>query len=163
MVISHAAGMELKMKISTKGRYGLRAMVDLAINSREGCVTLVSIAERQNVSVKYLEQVFSILKKGGLVQSVKGAQGGYVMSDNTENITVGDILRTLEGDLSIVPEQDNYCGVSGMHNKQDNQGKMDRYLNKNLWRKINEEINHIVNSTTLKQLVDEYDYMVSNN
>src|SRR5665647_557540 len=92
------------MKVSTKGRYGLRSMIDLAINATEGHVALLYIAERQNISVNYLEQVFSTLRKAGLVKSVKGAQGGYILGDSPSRITIGRILRTLEGNLSIVEE-----------------------------------------------------------
>jgi Rrf2 family protein len=89
------------MKLSTKGRYGLRAMVDLAVHSSGEHVALYSIAERQNISENYLEQVFSILRKAGLVKSVKGAQGGYTLADKPSNISIGAILRVLEGDLSV--------------------------------------------------------------
>ena len=72
------------MKISTKGRYGLRAMVDLAVSSVNEQVPLSTIAENQNISVSYLEQVFSTLRKAGLVKSIKGAQGGYILGDIRE-------------------------------------------------------------------------------
>ena len=94
------------MKVSTKGRYGLRAMIDLALYSQNDQVPLVSIAERQDISKSYLEQVFSTLRKAGLVTSIKGAQGGYVLASDPEDITVGMILRALEGDLSVVPYED---------------------------------------------------------
>lgn len=90
------------MKMSTKGRYGLRAMLDIAINSRGDIVNVKSIAERQNISESYLEQVFSILRKAAIVKSIKGAQGGYILADDPSNITVGQILRTLEGNLNVV-------------------------------------------------------------
>lgn len=84
------------MKISTKGRYGLRAMLDLALNSLGDHVALSNIAERQDISVSYLEQMFSVLRKAGLLKSVKGAQGGYVLADRPSQIKVGTILRALE-------------------------------------------------------------------
>ena len=93
------------MKISTKGRYGLRAMVDMAVYSAGDHISLKSIAERQNISEGYLEQVFSILRKAGLINSVKGAQGGYILAGRTDEITVGDILRALEGKLSVIDEK----------------------------------------------------------
>lgn len=135
------------MKISTKGRYGLRAMVDLTLNSKGEYVTLNSIAERQDVSEKYLEQVFSILRKAGLVKSIKGAQGGYMLGDDSDKITVGDILRALEGSLSVTPvtENDNSFG-----------NIMDKYLDREIWDKVNKEINEIVDSITLDLLVGEY-------
>lgn len=135
------------MKISTKGRYGLRAMLDLAINSSGGLVALNSIAERQNVSENYLEQVFSTLRKANLVKSVKGAQGGYMLAADPASIKVGTILRTLEGDLSVIDEE-----VNG-----ESQGQSIEYcLNVNVWSRINETINAVVDSITLEDLVNEY-------
>jgi Rrf2 family protein len=133
------------MKISTKGRYGLRAMVDLAVHSVNEHVSLNSIAERQDVSVSYLEQVFSVLRKAGLVKSIKGAQGGYILGDEPHNITVGMILRALEGELSIV---DGNTGT-----RYDN---MQYCIKKNVWDKMNNSINEIVDSISLEDLVVEY-------
>ena len=95
------------MKISTKGRYGIRALIDLAVNSTNGHVSLVNIANRNQISVHYLEHVFSSLKRGGIVKSVKGAQGGYVLADKPENITVAQMILALEGSYSIEPESVN--------------------------------------------------------
>ena len=92
------------MRLSTKGRYGLRAMVDLAVYSKSEHVALNSIAERQGISMNYLEQVFSTLRKSGLVKSIKGAQGGYILSEEPSNIKVGRILRVLEGPLSVIDD-----------------------------------------------------------
>jgi len=133
------------LKISTKGRYGLRAMLDLAIHSMNDQVSLNSIAERQEISVSYLEQVFSILRKAGLVKSIKGAQGGYILGDDPHNITVGMILRALEGDLSVVEDQPG--------SRYDN---MQYCIQKNVWDKMNQSINKIVDSIMLEDLVEEY-------
>lgn len=136
------------MKLSTKGRYGLRAMVDLAVNSSEDHVSLCSIAERQNVSENYLEQVFSILRKAGLVKSIKGAQGGYVLSDSPSNLKVGTILRALEGDLSVVDENDEENTAST---------KSIQYCIKvKVWDRMNESLNQVIDSLTLEDLADEY-------
>jgi Rrf2 family transcriptional regulator, cysteine metabolism repressor len=135
------------MKISTKGRYGLRAMIDLAINSAGDHVSLNSIAERQNVSENYLEQVFSTLRKAGLVKSIKGAQGGYVLSDRASNITVGDVLRALEGNLSVIDDASE--AKSGSKS-------MEQCLSKNVWERINESVNSIVDSISVEDLVNEY-------
>ena len=83
------------MKMSTKGRYGLRAMVDLAMTSENGPVSIQSIAERQELSEKYLEQLLAMLKKAGLVKSIRGHQGGYLINGNPETISAGDIMRAL--------------------------------------------------------------------
>lgn len=88
------------MKLSTKGRYGLRAMIDLAVYSEKEPVSIQSIADRQNISERYLEQLMASLKKEGLVKSIRGANGGYQLARPAIGISVGDILRALEGDLA---------------------------------------------------------------
>ncbi|KOA18400.1 HTH-type transcriptional regulator CymR [Clostridium homopropionicum DSM 5847] len=133
------------MKISTKGRYGLKAMIDLALYSdSENSITLKSISERQDVSERYLEQIFSALRKNDLVKSIKGPQGGYMLSEEASKITVGKILRALEGDISIVSLE------------EDGNNKIDRCIRENVWTKINEAIDEIVDSITLEDLVWEY-------
>ncbi|MGI5922220.1 MAG: RrF2 family transcriptional regulator [Syntrophomonadaceae bacterium] len=134
------------MLISTKGRYGLRAMVDLAISSNSGLVALNSIAERQNISANYLEQVFSLLKKAGLVNSVKGSQGGYILAEKPANITVGVILRALEGDLNVIKKEEN----------KTNGNIIENCLTINVWDKLNDAINSTIDSITLEDLVNEY-------
>lgn len=136
------------MKLSTKGRYGLRAMVDLAVYSNGDHVSLFNIAQRQNISENYLEQVFSILRKAGLVKSVKGAQGGYNLGDKPSNILVGTILRALEGDLSVIDTEAETKGA-------DFDGIL-TCLNINVWEKLNSKINEIVDAITLEALVDEF-------
>lgn len=135
------------MKISTKGRYGLRAMVDLAVNSQGSHVSLNSIAERQEVSENYLEQVFSTLRKAGLVRSIKGAQGGYILAADPSEITVGRVLRALEGSLSVVDETEGQDGTE--------QG-IQACIRKHVWDRINKCINETVDSITLEDLADEY-------
>ncbi|MCY6369868.1 RrF2 family transcriptional regulator [Clostridium ganghwense] len=138
------------MKISTKGRYGLRAMIDLAVHaSGEEPITLKSIAERQNLSERYLEQIFSALKKNALVNSIKGPQGGYVISKGMHQISVGNILRALEGNLHIVTSED-------MVND-----KIEECIKNNVWNRINESIDKIVDCITLEDLVFEYNKSIS--
>ncbi len=133
------------MRVSTKGRYGLRAMIDLALYSKNDLVSLASIAERQDISKSYLEQVFSALRKAGLVKSIKGAQGGYVLSTEAENITVGMILRALEGDLSVVPVEDDVVT-----------NRIESYIRDNIWNKIDEKVFLFVDEVTLKDITDDY-------
>ena len=84
------------MKISTRGRYGIKAMVDLAMNSKDDkCISLKSIAQRQGIPENYLEQLMAVLKKAEVVKSVRGAQGGYILNKNPEDISVGDLLKIL--------------------------------------------------------------------
>ena len=90
------------MKVSTKGRYGLRLMFDLAVHYEEGLLPLKEIARREEISSKYLEQIVMQLSRAGLVRSVRGSQGGYSLGREPENITVGTVLRVLEGSLDPV-------------------------------------------------------------
>lgn len=138
------------MKISTKGRYGLRAMLDLAVNSGSH-VSIGAIAERQNVSANYLEQVFASLRKGGLVKSIKGAQGGYILADKPANISVGRILRVLEGDLAVVADDNALT---------DNQ--MEYCLKNAVWDKLNASINQVADSIMLEDLINQYNQLNGN-
>lgn len=132
------------MKVSTKGRYGLRAVIDLIINSNGENVPLITIAERQDISKNYLEQVFSSLRKAGIVNSTKGAQGGYYLADKPSNITIGDVLRVLEGDLSVVNSDPD---------SQEN--LIEQCIQKNVWDKIDNQVNEIIDGITLEDLVNE--------
>lgn len=135
------------MKLSTRGRYGLRALLDLAVFSNGEHVALYNIAERQHISENYLEQVFSILRKAGLIRSVKGAQGGYVLGDDPANIKIGTVLRVLEGQLDIVDEY-SPTGTS--------EDLIHQCIQTKVWDKINASINSVVDSISLADLVDEY-------
>ena len=136
------------MKISTKGRYGLRAIIDLAINSAGDHVALYSIAQRQGISENYLEQMFSTLRKAGLVKSVKGAQGGYILAGKPSEITLGTVLRVLEGNLSVIDEESE-IGDAEPHSLQC-------CIKDTLWDKINESINNVVDSITIEDVLNEY-------
>lgn len=133
------------MKISTKGIYGLKAVLDLTINSSKETTTIKSISERQNISESYLEQIFSILSKKGIIKSKKGSQGGYFLGERGEETTVGDILRALEGDLSVVSKV-----------KQNEEGKLDLLMWIKVWEKMNTSIDTVVDNITLKFLSEEY-------
>ncbi|HYE81803.1 MAG TPA: Rrf2 family transcriptional regulator [Clostridia bacterium] len=140
------------MKISTKGRYGLRAMVDLAVYSRGDHISLKSIAERENISEGYLEQVFSTLRKAGLLVSTKGAQGGYALADNPEHVTVGAVLRVLEGKLSVIDEK-------SMEEKTND--RIEDCIREKVWSIINASINEVVDGITLEELTNEYNRMMN--
>ena len=133
------------MKISTESRYGLRAMVDLAVFSGGEHVALGSIAERQMISVIYLEQVFSVLKKAGLVKSVKGAQGGYALADEPSKIHAGSILRALEGQLSVIEFDSPEC-----------RNLIQACLKDVVWDRMDECLNEMVDSITLEDLANDY-------
>ena len=134
------------MKLSTKGRYGLKAMFELALTQKNGPVPLRQIAQRQNISEQYLEQIFSTIKKSGLIKSVRGAQGGYLLSKEPKDITVGDILIVLEGPVSIsdcVVDED-ICENSGI------------CVTKIVWERLKKGIEDVINSITLQNMIDDY-------
>lgn len=135
------------MKLSTKGRYGLRALVDLALYSEKEAIPISSVAARQGISESYLEQLFARLKKAGLVTSARGAQGGYRLARPSEEISVGDILRALEGNLDAVEcpglKEEPECGDAKL------------CVTKYVWQRINESINETVDDIKLAQLVGE--------
>jgi Rrf2 family transcriptional regulator, cysteine metabolism repressor len=135
------------MKISTKGTYGLRAMVDLAVYSNNEYISLKSIAERQGISENYLEQVFATLRKANLVKSIRGSQGGYTLSESASKITVGEILRALEGELNIVNEDVNNPNRNNI---------IESCIRTKVWDAVENSINVIVNSIYLQDLVDEF-------
>lgn len=93
------------MNFSKRTRYGLRALVDLAVNARHTCVQLSDIANRNDISVKYLEQIFTVLRKAGVIRSIKGPQGGYLLSDDPENIRITDIIVALDGSYLLEAEE----------------------------------------------------------
>nr|WP_317282065.1 Rrf2 family transcriptional regulator [uncultured Sellimonas sp.] len=135
------------MKLSTKGRYGLRAMVDLAEYSEKAPVSIGSISQRQGLSERYLEQLVAKLKKAGLVESIRGAGGGYVVKGEMSKISVGDILRALEGDLEAV-------SCAAFHEKETCQAE-EICTTKYVWQRINESIQETVDNIYLSQLVEE--------
>lgn len=132
------------MKISTKGRYGLRALIDLAINMDSENVSIKAISERQNISERYLEQIFSLLRKAGIILGRKGAQGGYILGKNSSELTIIEILKVLEGDSIFID----------INEKEENE--LEDFINKNLWKDINVIIKDYFTSITLEDLVDNY-------
>jgi Rrf2 family protein len=136
------------MKLSTKGRYGLRAVLDLAMNGEVEAVALSGIAERQEISISYLEQLISKLKKAGIVNSIRGAQGGYLLAKKPEEISVGDILRALEGDLNPV-DCSEIIGSSATCSGSD------LCVTKFVWMRISDSINNTVDTMLLSELMAE--------
>ncbi|WP_223069268.1 cysteine metabolism transcriptional regulator CymR [Paenibacillus caui] len=129
------------MKISTKGRYGLTIMMELAAKFGEGPTSLKSIAERNQLSEHYLEQLIAPLRNAGLVKSVRGAYGGYILAKPATEITAGDIIRVLEGPISPVD-----------FTEEDDPAKRD------LWLRIRDSIADVLDSTTLDNLVNYEDH-----
>ncbi len=134
------------MKVSTKGRYGLKAMIFIATNCETSCVSLRSISEQEGISENYLEQLIAQLKKHKLLKSVRGAHGGYVLAKEAKDISVGDILRALEGSLSPVDCSDKDCSCG------TNCGV--GCSTKHVWEKIDNSIAQTVDAITLESLIE---------
>ena len=133
------------MKISTKGRYALRLMMDLAENNNGSPISLKDVAKRQDISDKYLEQIISILNKAGYVRSVRGAQGGYMLKMEPQNYTVGMILRQTEGSLApvaCIEDDEIVCD------------RQQQCVTSIVYKKINDAISGVVDNITLQDLVD---------
>ena len=133
------------MKISTKGRYALRIMIDLAMNIDQGPIRVKDIASRQSISEKYLEQIISMFNKAGYVRSIRGAQCGYLLTNDPKEYTAGMILRLAEGSIapaSCVDESAEGCEKKGA------------CVSAMLWEKMNNAVNEVVDNITLQDLVD---------
>lgn len=133
------------MKISTKGRYALRMMLEFAMSSEE-CTKLNQVAERQQISVKYLEQIAMTLSRAGFIKSMRGAQGGYRLARDPKDYTVGEVLRVMEGSLAPVPcldDSPNQCGRAG------------GCAVLSVWKDLADAINQVVDHVTLADLVNE--------
>lgn len=135
------------MKLSTRGRYGLRAMIDMAQSEDKGPIATHTIAARQGISERYLEQLMVPLKRAGLVKSIRGSQGGYILGKNPDNITAGDIIRVLEGPIAPVDcvsennpeacEREEYC------------------ITRVVWTKVRDAIAEVLDSYSLADLAKE--------
>lgn len=125
------------MKISTKGRYGLTLMIALAKRHGTGCVSLKTIAEENNLSDLYLEQLVGPLRNAGLIRSVRGAKGGYELKMPADEITAGDIIRLLEGPLTIVERIESESPAQ-----------------QQLWLRMRDAVKDVLDQTTLQSLAD---------
>ena len=135
------------MKLSRKSRYGLIALIDLAVNSKNGHVALSSIAERNGISAQYLEQVFASLRRAGIVKSIKGAQGGYLLGKDIKSITVAFILEALDGTYKIEDEE--------IEESANNQG-MIMVIQNHVIDQINTQLDAILQNLTLADLARNY-------
>ena len=132
------------MKISTRGRYALRMMLDLAQHREEGYITIRSISMRQGISEKYLEQIVSVMNRAGFLRSVRGAQGGYQLMRQPSDYTVGEILRSIEGNL--VP-------VACMDDDPNRCPRCSLCATLPLWQKIDRAVRDVVDNITLEDLI----------
>ncbi len=136
------------MKFSTKTRYGLRALVELAASGNEQ-VPLAKISSNQDLSANYMEQIFVTLRKANIVKSVKGAQGGYSLAKPSEQITVGDVIRALEGEVLIAEDDDKGNESVIAYN-------MRKCLQEKVWSPINQSISMVIDNITLADLVEDF-------
>lgn len=132
------------MKISTRTRYGLRAVLELAMSYGQGPLQLKAIAQHQDISVKYLEQIIAILKSGGFVRSIRGARGGYILAISPNQVKISDVFGCLEGPVNTVDciENQNCCA------------RVADCLAREVWAQVQNAINNILQSITLQDLVD---------
>jgi Rrf2 family cysteine metabolism transcriptional repressor len=135
------------VRFSTRGRYGVHIMVDLAQHADEGPISLKSVADRQKLSEHYLEQLIPELRKAGLVKSIRGSQGGYILAKRPEDILIGDVIRVLEGPIAPV-ECTNQLGLDCCE-------KTDFCVTREVWVKVRDSINNVVDSITLADLIKD--------
>lgn len=134
------------MRISTKGRYGLRTLVDIALHQDKGAVTLNDIARRQDISVKYLWQVINPLKTAGLLSVMRGAKGGYLLAKRPEDISMLEVVSTLEGPMSIVDclTKDDVCD------------RLDSCVARSVWLEVNQSVEKALKGISLAEVLRRY-------
>ena len=136
------------MKLSKKSRYGIIALIDLSINSKNGHVKLSSIAERNDISLQYLEQVFAGLRRHRIIKSIKGAQGGYLLNQSAKDITVASIIEALDGTYKIEKEYEGQSNIA------------EQVIEESVIDKVNEKLDEVLLNISLEDL--EKDYLQSN-
>ncbi len=132
------------MKLSTRIRYGVRAMLELAANQSKEPLRIKTIAHRQGISVKYLEQLMAMLKSAGFVRGIRGSRGGYILAKPANQIKLSDVFEALEGPVTTVEclENENYCA------------RVADCLTRQLWVEVQQAIMNVLQSVTLQDLVD---------
>ncbi len=131
------------LRLSTKGQYGVRAMYEIAKGYPETPVTIKEISEKQDVSVAYLEQILNKLRKAGLIKSIKGPGGGYILDKSPENVSIASILNELEGPVALTSCLDPEGGCV----------RVDSCVTHLLWKVLGEQIEAFLNTITLKNLI----------
>jgi Rrf2 family transcriptional regulator, cysteine metabolism repressor len=140
------AGRLVAMKVSAKGEYGVRAMAILALEYRAGPVPLREIAEREGISYQFLEQIFLPLRRAGLIESVRGAKGGYTLARPPDTINVGDILRALEGPIAPVD-----CVAEG---NAGSCGRSGACLTRGIWERLRDRMSEVLDDITLADVIN---------
>lgn len=138
------------MKLTTKGRYAVTAMIDLSLNDSKGPVSLLEISERQSISLSYLEQLFSKLRKEGLVDSMRGPGGGYSLSRKPKEIAISNIILAVDENLDVTN-----CGNSSAGCNEDNK----RCLTHNLWMDLSNRIQSFLDDISLQDMMDKSDVL----
>lgn len=133
------------MKISTKGRYALRLMLDLALHDQGNPIRLKDVALRQEISIKYLESIASVLAKAGYIRSLRGAQGGYLLKNSADQYKVGDILRLTEG---------NMAPVECLENEYNSCPRSETCTTLRLWKELDAAVKSVIDRYTLEDLVE---------
>ncbi len=132
------------MKLTTKSRYAVTAMLDIAYHDKGNPISLPEIADRQNISLSYLEQLFSRLKRSGLVESIKGPGGGYMLSKDADEIVISEVIQAVDEDLETTA-----CnGKSNCHNNH-------QCISHNLWQDLGVEIKNFLSDITLQQVISK--------
>ena len=139
---------EHPMKLSTKGKYGVRAVFEIARNEGEGPLTIKTIAERQGISLSYLEQILYRLAKAGLIESVRGPGGGYLIGKTPSELTIGDVVRALEGPIAL-----SHCLEPGM---SGDCYQADDCVARMVWSRVGAKIEEALDSITFNDLLREY-------
>ena len=134
------------MNLSSRSRYGIRALMDLAVNARESCIQLGDIAVRNDISVKYLEQIFMALRKGGMIRSIKGPQGGYLLAKKPGEIFLSEVIRLLDGDYLLEKE---FFG--------DGENLASKVIQEKMIDPVNSWMSEFLEHLTLQNLVEAYE------
>lgn len=135
------------MKISTRGRYGVRLLIDLAEHIDEPHIPLFDISKRQNISARYLEQVAVILRRTGFIKSVKGPYGGYMLAKSPQDIVIGEVLRALEGDMLIIDPSD----------PSKPESKLAKCIRTTVYDRLNTRIASVIDRKTLASIAGSVD------
>jgi Rrf2 family transcriptional regulator, iron-sulfur cluster assembly transcription factor len=144
-----SASLELNMRLTTKGRFAVTAMIDLALRQNAGPVTLAAISQRQHISLSYLEQLFGKLRRNGLVESTRGPGGGYTLGRDLASISIAEIITSVDEAMDATS-----CG--GKENcASGSQGQGGRCMTHDLWSKLNARMSDFLSSVSLQDMVDE--------
>ena len=139
------------MKLSTKGRYSVTALYELALHYGEGVVPLKTIAQTQQISENYLEQLMSPLRRAGLVESVRGAQGGYTLALPPEEVTIGRIITAVEGPIALVD-----CLLTGTDAEGRSCVRAGHCVTRQVWAEVRDSINAVLNNISLADLMQRH-------